>query len=343
MFLCFEIDLMQMFYGLNVCSQVSKYIVCRFRGSIFKMALYHGEENDVEFVPSCPTPRDPIPTPEDADLEGVLMGYPDISTAPFTNLVAFKRICFARSKRLVEGTQIPQYLAFTSVSQESFDEIDRIRDERRGRLPRMTILYDGREEILIVKLIVGVMHESVAHEFGFMFYAKLVLLGIDELVAPTGSATFGRRGGRSKEANISYKPRSRRMADEWPSFVIEVGVSESLAMLRGDAAFWITNTDQRTRIVIVLSINRRDQQILVERWEEVPRRRPNQSTANYSRIPGLMQSLTLNADVEYDGPSLEIPAAKLFDSLPGTIPGGEFLLTPDKLNAFNRKIWRGFQ
>ncbi|KAH8965737.1 hypothetical protein BDL97_04G132200 [Sphagnum fallax] len=93
----------------------------KFRGSIFKMALYHGGENDVEFVPSCPISRDPSPTPEDADLEGVLMGYPNISPAPFTNLVAFKRICLARSKRLVEGTQTPQYLAFTSVSQESLD------------------------------------------------------------------------------------------------------------------------------------------------------------------------------------------------------------------------------
>jgi hypothetical protein len=139
MFLCFEIDLMQMFYGLNVCSPVSKYIVCQFRGSIFKMALYHGEENDVEFVPSCPTPRD-------ADLEGVLMGYPNISRAPFANLVAFKRICLAGLKSLVERTQTPQYLAFTSVSQESLDEIDRNREARRGWLLRMTILYDGREE-----------------------------------------------------------------------------------------------------------------------------------------------------------------------------------------------------
>jgi len=204
----------------------------------------------------------------------------------------------------------------------------------------MTILYDGREEILIVKLIVGVMHESATCEFASLFDRKLVLLGIDELVAPTGSVTFGRCGGRSKEANISYKPRSRRMEDEWPSFVIEVGDSESLAILRGDAAFWITNSDKRTRIVIVLNINRRDQQILVERWEEVPRRRPNRSTANYSRI---LQSLTLNADVEYDGPSLEIPAAKLFDGLPGTIPGREFLVTPDNLNAFNTKIWEAFQ
>jgi len=317
--------------------------VCQFRGSIFKMALYHGEENDVEFVPSCPTPRDPIPTPEDADLEGVLMGYPDISTAPFTNLVAFKRICLALSKRLVEGTQTPQYLALTSVSQESLDEIDRIREERRGRLPRMTILYDGREEILIVKLMVGVMHEGVAREFASMFDRKLVLLGIDELVAATGSGRFGRRGGRSKEPDVGFKPCSRPREDEWPSFVIEVGVSESLAMLRRDAAFWITNSDGRTRIVIMLSVNRRDQRILVERWEEVPKIRPNRSRADYSRIPGLMQSLTLNTGVEYEGLPLEIPAEKLFDGLPENIPGGEFLFTPDKLNAFNKKIWRAYQ
>jgi hypothetical protein len=345
-FLCFEIHLMQLFFGLNACFQVLKYIVCWFRGRIFKMALYHRGENDVEYVPSCPTSRDPSPTPEDPDLEEVLMGYPNISPAPFTNLVAFKRICLARSKRLVEGTQTPQYLAFTSVSQQSLDEIDKIdkiREERHGWLPRMTILYDGREEILIVKLMVGVMHEGVAREFASMFDAKLVLLGVRTSIVATGSGRFGRRAGRSKEANVGYKPISREMEDEWPSFVIEVGVSESLAMLHRDAAFWITNSDQRTRIVIVLSINRRDRRILVERWEEVARTRPNRSTANYSRIPGLMQSLTLNADIEYDGPSLEIPAEKLFDGLPQNIPGGEFLFTPDNLNVFNTTIWRAFR
>ncbi len=334
---------MQMFFGLNVCFQMLKYIVCRLRGSIFKMVLYHGGENDVEFVPSCPTSRDPSPTPEDADLEEVLMGYPNISQAPFTNLVAFKRICWAHSKRLVEGTQTPQYLAFTSVSQETLDEIDRIREERQGRLPRMTILHDGREEILIVKLMVGVMHEGVAREFATMFDLKVALLDVRESLAATGSGRFGHRGGRSKEADVGYKPISRDMADEWPSFVIEVGVSQSLAMLRRDAAFWITNSDGRTRIVIVLSVNQRDRQILVERWEEVPRIRPNRSTVNYSRIPGLMQSITLNADVQYDGPPLQIPAQKLFDVLPANIPAGEFLFTPSNLNVFNRTIWRAYR
>ncbi len=95
--------------------------------------------------------------------------------------------------------------------------------------------------------------------------------------------------------------------------------------------------------MIVLSVNQRDRRILVERWEEVPRTRPNRSTANYSRIPGLIQSLTLNAGVEYAGDPLQIPAEKLFDGPPQNIPGGEFLFTPDNLNAFNEIFWKLFR
>jgi hypothetical protein len=307
------------------------------------MALYHGSENDVEFVPSCPSSRDSSPTPEDADLEKVLMGYLNISPVPFTNLVALKRICFAHSKRLDEGTQTPQYLAFTSVSQESLDEIYKIREERQGRLPRMTILYDGREEILIIKLPAGVLYCGVVHEFASMFHEKFFRLGVRASLVATGCGRFGRRGGRSKEADIGYKPISRHMVDEWPSFVIEVGVSESLAMLRNDAVFWITKSDGRTRIVIILKVHERQQQILVERWEEVPRTRPIWSTANYSRIQGLIQSLTLNADVDYDGPPLVIPAEKVFDVVYQNIPGEEFLFTPENLNAFKPNVWTGFR
>jgi hypothetical protein len=102
----------------------------------------------------------------------------------------------------------------------------------------MTILYDGIEQILIVKLMVGVMHEGVAHQFARMFDMKLVLLGVHASLFATGSARFRRPGGRSKEPDIGYIPLSRQVEDDWPSFVIEVGVSESLAMLRRDAAFW---------------------------------------------------------------------------------------------------------
>jgi hypothetical protein len=98
-----------------------------------------------------------------------------------------------------------------------------------------------------------------------------LFLDVRASLLATGSARFGCRGGRSKKADIGYIPCSRQVEDDWPSFVIEAGVSESLFMLRSDAAFWITNSDGRTCIVIVLSVDRRDRRILVERWEEVPR------------------------------------------------------------------------
>jgi hypothetical protein len=52
----------------------------------------------------------------------------------------------------------------------------------------MTILYDGREEILIFKLMVDVMHEGVAREFASMFDMKLLLLGVRASLAATGFA-----------------------------------------------------------------------------------------------------------------------------------------------------------
>jgi hypothetical protein len=52
-----------------------------------------------------------------------------------------------------------------------------------------------------------------------------------------------------------------------------------------------------------------------------------------------MQSLTLNAGVDYAGPPLQIPADKVFDVLPQNIPGGEFLFTPDNLNEFNTQAF----
>jgi len=117
---------------------------------------------------------------------------------------------------------------------------------------------------------------------------------------------------------VGYKPYFCGLEEDWSSFVIEVGVSKSHVNLRADAAYWLTYRDGKTHIVILLSINWIDGQILVERWEEVPRTQPSWSTANYSHMPRMMLSLTLYENVQYDGPSLEIPAQKLFDVLPKT-------------------------
>jgi hypothetical protein len=92
-------------------------------------------------------------------------------------------MCF---KSLVEGTQTLQYLAFIGASQKNLDEIDRICKERQGWLPCMMILYDGREKHLIMKLMVGVMHECVAREFACMYDSKLLDLCVCRSILAIG-------------------------------------------------------------------------------------------------------------------------------------------------------------
>jgi hypothetical protein len=230
------------------------------------------------------------------------------------------------------------------VRVKSLDEIDRICEESQGWLPCMMILYDGRKQILIVKLMVGVIHECVACEFACMFDLKLLDLHVCRSILAIGSARFGCPSNKSKEIDVNYKPHSCGLEDDWPSFVIEVGVSRSYAMLRADVAHWLTNNNGKTWIVILLSINRIDWQILVEWWEEVPWAQPSSSTINYSCIPRMVQSLTLDANVQYDGPSLEISSNFFFfDILLENIPRREFLFILDNFNALNEIIWSTFQ
>jgi hypothetical protein len=56
----------------------------------------------------------------------------------------------------------------------------------------------------------------------------------------------------------------------------------------------------------------------------------------------MVQFLKLDANVEYDGPFLEILSIFFFDILLENIPRREFLFIPDNLNAFNEIIWLTF-
>jgi hypothetical protein len=141
-------------------------------------------------------------------------------------------------RSLVEGTQTLKYLAFTSVSKESLDEIDKICKERQGWLPCMTILYDGRQQILIVKLMVGVIQECVAHGFACMFDLKLLDLHVCRSILAIASTTFGRPSNKSQETYVSFKPHFHDLEDDWPSFVMEVSVLGSYVMLCANVIHW---------------------------------------------------------------------------------------------------------
>lgn len=84
----------------------------------------------------------------------------DIHSHSFENLDGFKQICKDFFGNLMEGDMVgkSQYLGFGHVRMNDIANIDEIRD----CIPKMTILYDSVEEVLILKFKMGVTHETCA-------------------------------------------------------------------------------------------------------------------------------------------------------------------------------------
>ncbi|KAG0566006.1 hypothetical protein KC19_7G030900 [Ceratodon purpureus] len=270
----------------------------------------------------------------------------------FGSLSGFKRICrnFHTAMRAGRG----QYLGFSNVKRSDIEDIDTIRRE----IPKMTIRYDSEEEVLIIKFMAGAVHGTFAgllsHEFQLLFAARA---GEYSLIPIESARIKGSR--RSKEPDKGYRPFDRRRPSDFPSVVFEVGVSESLANLHLDARHWIEDSQGKTKVVIVAAINRNNESILIERWQDQPalqqpgqqpalgaaliRRQPARGAYPYARthFATLIQSLTLVKNQIYNGTSLTIPADLAFDNMPTGVHLGpnEFELDANTLQGLNRCFW----
>ena len=264
-----------------------------------------------------------------------LYGIPKGRIHTFTSYKKFKEDLQRCEDAFLSGAG-KQYLAFGDVQESSMRPIERGRN--RSELPAFRILYDAAEEVLITKLMPGVPHELAAEVFSRMFDRRLVSLGVGDTLDPVGSARFGAPGGRSKEPDKAFRPSTRVLETDWPSFVIEVGVSESLSQLGTDAHFWLNQSGGKTRIVILLAVKKATRVMKIERWEHTPRTRPTRRPSPpYS--PTKMQALTLQANGQLSGSPLLIPASKVYDTLPPGLGQNNFAFTGQDLAQYIQRYW----
>ena len=148
-------------------------------------------------------------------------------------------------------------------------------------------------------------------------------------------ATRFQRPRSSKESDSAYKPatvRPNRL--DWPTLVIEAGMSESLRRLRSDARWWLENSGGEVKIVVIMSIRRtsRLRTIVIEKWEHgpLPGNRPNTRsiTAAAANAPNQLQQIpTGTQEISIDSNTNTVNGAPLvlefrkFFSPPGRTTG----------------------
>ena len=77
-----------------------------------------------------------------------------------------------------------------------------------------------------------------------------------------------------KEPDCAFRPLSFRPYEtDWPTLVVECGVSQSLRDLRRDSSWWFTNSAAEVKNVLLFSVSEMKRKIPIEQWEmrEEPR------------------------------------------------------------------------
>ncbi|KAG0627353.1 hypothetical protein M758_2G194100 [Ceratodon purpureus] len=270
------------------------------------------------------------------DHDDLLSIYRMVTPTRFQDMASFKKSVHRCCDDFVAGSSV-QYMAFTDVTLNRFHDIDALH-EGRTSLPSMVVLYDGREEVMIVKFVPSLLHQMAAARFHDILHEKFINLGVDNRIFNVGSCWFGDPNDRCKEADNAFT-MDERHHDEFPSFVVEVGVFESLQMLKSDAHYWLTKSNERTRLVIIVYIDKVSRKILLQRWECVGDGHPRRATVQYSPCPQMIQSLELEDGKPYVGDALEIPAAKVLDTVPTNLPNGEFVIIREELQNLSFFLW----
>ncbi|PWW77948.1 hypothetical protein C7212DRAFT_37621, partial [Tuber magnatum] len=158
-----------------------------------------------------------------------------------------------------------QYVVFSLVTRQDLMTIDRLRNTHHKGLRCM---YLNEDQVLIVKIMPGILHEASHQVLARMIIRKAIVMGIEDNELFGMGATRIQGVASQKEVDAAFKPPTLRpLSTHWPTLVFECGVSESLEQLRVDGHWWLENSSGEVKIVLLISVNKKARRIILEQWE----------------------------------------------------------------------------
>lgn len=184
-------------------------------------------------------------------------------------------------------------------------------------------------------------HERINSDFTILVNDKLAAMGIHRNDRRWGLATayWPTIGNKGKEADQTFLPPNRQITNskvaDWPTLVLEVGVSESKSKLEEDTKWWFNNSEGRVRIVLV-AVVKTHSSVTFEKWQLLPPDAPSNVTRQYvtslrqqtPHMPPFVsqaavnqrcfsaQEVTVERDGSVTGAPMVLPFRALFDRDP---------------------------
>ena len=211
-------------------------------------------------------------------------GLEDEEHQRYRDVHSFTSAIDLRTEKLRSGNAdeyLTPYLVFSHVKQQQLVTIQGARDSNYKTL---RFFYLRSLRALIVKIMPGEAHELAIWEFGKVFDRKLVSVGMGNALKSIGSTTYyGIEGQSQKEADASFKPRgARNWKSDWPTMILECGVTQSPQCLKAVAHWWADNSVGEVNIVLTFIVSETARTIRIMYWEtntipnpHVSQERPN--------------------------------------------------------------------
>jgi len=265
-------------------------------------------------------------------------GLGGVEPRKFRGPKTFMKAIQSQANELCSGKTSQQYAVFAPVNQDQLAVIDRI---HRAHFRGHHFLYFDREETLIVKLLAGPVPGLASQDFGGRLDNKIREMGLFEDIGRTESATF-KGNGSEKEADCSWRPwTTRPLIPDWPTLVIESGISQSRDRLVADAHWWLENSGGQVKIVLVISFSQSEKEIRLQQWELVTIPDPHATQGQPGptiTAPAIIREIDLVAGVPNKA-SLTLNFENIFLRPPAE-GEGDFIFSPEELERYSTKVWK---
>ncbi|KAL2822039.1 hypothetical protein BJX63DRAFT_180906 [Aspergillus granulosus] len=270
-----------------------------------------------------------------------------VKQQPFTTNKSLQNLLEHRRQELQEDLTRDQFLVFTSVPPA---QASKLSDERSRARYWCRFTFNTETGILIAKVMVSLPHDLAVRLFERIIFRELMAMNVDRELMPGGSTTH-MIGNWTKEPDCSWAPGPRSKNPK-PSFVVEVGLSESMPHLALDACGWLETPSSSVKLVITITIRRQHPEIILQQWE-LPTRRTNVVTGAYpisaERTAFIRLSLT-NSTISVTGESytngattaitqLNLPFVKIFSRPPQPPLERDLVITTQELRLFAEDVW----
>ncbi|KAE8143071.1 hypothetical protein BDV38DRAFT_293515 [Aspergillus pseudotamarii] len=175
-----------------------------------------------------------------------------------------------------------QWILVLGLTKKAIHILDNDKRCLDGITPRFE--WDGTTGL--IKVVPDAGSEFSTSSFVMAVHETLWAMGIPRTeMSWGGRTTYQPTVGKGKQGDQIFTPGDRQPAHgqirDWPTLVLETGLSESLRKLQENAKWWFNNSNGRVRFVIVVLISYERSTVLFQKWQLVPPNAPSPMTRHY--------------------------------------------------------------